>query len=53
MRIVTPTELERVAWEGELEPLSETFKGPTSKARVAVGEPVWWPAEQAMESQTG
>jgi len=53
MHIVTPTELERVAWEGELEPLAETFKGHSSKARVAIGEPVWWPAEQAMESQTG
>ena len=53
MRILTPTELERVAWEGELESLAETFKGTASKARVAIGEPVWWPASRAMESQTG
>jgi hypothetical protein len=53
MRIVTPAELEQVAWEGELEPLAETFKGPGGKARVAIGEPVWWPASRAMESQTG
>jgi hypothetical protein len=53
MRIITPTEIEHVAWEGHLEPLGETFKGTESLPRVTLGEPVWWPAEQAMEGETG
>ena len=52
MRIITPTEIEHVAWEGYLEPLGETFKGAPSP-RVTLGEPAWWPAEQAMEGGTG
>jgi hypothetical protein len=53
MRIVTPTEIERVAWEGHLEPLAETFKDAPPLPRVTLGEPAWWPAEQAMEGETG
>ena len=53
MRIITPTEIEHVAWEGYLEPLGETFKGAESLPRVTLGEPAWWPAEQAMEGETG
>ena len=60
MHIITPTEIEHVAWEGYLEPLGETFKGAPSP-RVTLGEPAWWPAlrqaqdaaEQAMEGETG
>jgi len=53
MRIVTPTEIEHVAWEGPLEPLAESFKGAESLPRVTLGEPACWPAEQAMETETG
>jgi hypothetical protein len=53
MRIITPTEIEHVAWEGYLEPLAESFKGAESLPRVTLGEPAWWPAEQAMEGETG
>ncbi|MFP4395869.1 MAG: hypothetical protein ACLFTI_11455 [Anaerolineales bacterium] len=54
MHIVTPTKIEQVAWEGRLEPLTESFT-PKSAAsyRVTLGEPVVWPAEAAMESETG
>lgn len=53
MRIITPAEIERVAWEGDLKPLGETFRGPTSLSRATLGEPAWWSAEQAMEGETG
>jgi hypothetical protein len=53
MKIITPTELEKIAWEGELDTQIDMFKGPGVKARVAIGEPVSWPAEQAVQSQTG
>ena len=52
MRIVTPAEIERVAWEGYLQPTGEAFKAPLG-ARVTLGEPAWWSAEQAMERETG
>lgn len=56
MRIITPTEIEQVAWEGYLEQPAQVYKGvrgAAALARVTVGEPVWWPPEQALESQTG
>ena len=53
MRIITPTEIEHVAWEGYLEPLTEAYKGDMPSPRVTLGEPAWWPAEQAMEGETG
>ena len=53
MRIITPTEIEHVAWEGYLEPLTEAYKGDTPSPRVTLGEPAWWPAEKAMEGETG
>ena len=54
MRIITPTEIEseHVAWEGHLEPLGATFKS-GDLPRVTLGEPAWWPAEQALEGETG
>jgi hypothetical protein len=52
MRIHTPAEIEQVAWEGYLEPLSETFKSPL-QPRVTLGQPAWWPAAEAMEGETG
>jgi len=52
MRIVTPTEIDRVAWEGYLEPLGQTFRS-ASLPRVTPGEPEGWPAAEAMESRLG
>ncbi len=55
MRIITPTEIksEHIAWEGSLEPLAESFSVRTARPRVTLGQPVWWSAEQAMQSETG
>lgn len=53
MRIVTPTEIEQVAWEGYLQPQGEVVRKAVILPRVTLGEPVWWPAEQALESETG
>jgi hypothetical protein len=55
MRITTPTQIEseHVAWEGYLEPLSETLKGGVPRPRVTLGKPTWWPAEQAVKGETG
>jgi len=51
MRIVTPTEIERVAWAGYLEPLGQTFRI-ADLPRLTLGEPTIWPPE-ALESETG
>ena len=54
MRINTPEGIEQAAWEGVLESLGETYRGAEPAGpRVTMGEPVWWPAEQALESETG
>jgi hypothetical protein len=65
MRIITPTEIDadQVAWEGALEPLDESLgpdplargllKGAPRRPHVTLGEPAWWSAEEAMESETG
>ena len=53
MRIITPTEIDQVAWEGYLEPLGQAPKRVGDLPRVTLGQPAWWPAEQALESQTG
>lgn len=53
MRIVTPSKIEQVAWEGYLEPLGEVSKGAHSRVRVTLGEPVWWSVNEAMESKVG
>ena len=53
MRIITPTEIERVAWAGTLEPVGVTFKGEHPRPRVTLGKPAWWSAEQALQSETG
>jgi hypothetical protein len=53
MQIITPTEIEHVAWEGYLVPSGQVFRGARPTPRVTLGEPVWWPAEEAMQSETG
>jgi hypothetical protein len=54
MRIVTPTEIEEVAWDGYLQPPGKVVRLTEAPLpRVTLGEPAWWPAEQAMESETG
>lgn len=53
MRIVTPIEIEEVAWDGYLQPQGEVIREVAALPRVTLGEPVWWPAEQAIEGETG
>jgi len=55
MKISTPIQIDpdQVAWEGALEPRGETFKAAAPQPRVTLGEPVWWTAEEAMETETG
>jgi hypothetical protein len=53
MKIITPTEIQDVAWEGRLQPLGGTFMEAERPPRVTIGEPKWWPAEQAMAGETG
>src|SRR5690242_3958045 len=53
MRIITPTEIERAAWEGTLEPLGASFKDPAALPKVTIGEPAFWAAEQALAGETG
>jgi hypothetical protein len=52
MHIITPTEIDQVAWEGSLQPLGPTFMG-APMPRVALGKPAWWPAAQAVGNETG
>ncbi|HET20421.1 MAG TPA: hypothetical protein ENO16_07435 [Chromatiales bacterium] len=51
MRIVTPMEVEEVAWEGYLEPAGEVYPS-AALPKVTVGEPTWWAAGE-LEAQTG
>ncbi len=54
MRIVTPTGIDRVAWEGELATASGApFKARVTLPRVTLGEPAWWPAEVVMQGAEG
>ena len=40
MKIITPTEIDQVAWEGALAPLGAAFKDPVPLPRVTIGEPL-------------
>jgi hypothetical protein len=51
MRIVTPVEIEEVAWEGYLEPVGEVYRS-AALPKVSLGEPTWWTAD-ALEAETG
>lgn len=53
MRIVTPTEIEEIAWDGYLEPPGDRMRSLEPLPRVTLGEPAWWPAEVALEAETG
>ncbi|CAG0940077.1 hypothetical protein ANRL1_00065 [Anaerolineae bacterium] len=52
MRIVTPTTIERVAWEGKLEQAGQIFRDDSASARVSLGEPVVWMLD-ALKNQVG
>ena len=54
MHILTPAEIESVAWEGELIP-SAAFKAPErpQPPLVTVGRPEIWPAAEALETEVG
>ena len=53
MRIVTPAEIQQVAWEGNLEPLGETYRSTAATPRITLGEPASWSPEEALQSETG
>lgn len=53
MRIITPTQIDDVAWDGYLEPAGAAYRADSPRARVTLGRPVWWPAEQALENEIG
>ena len=56
MHIVTPTEIESVAWEGELAvPETSHSFGPDlpKPPVVTIGHPEVWPAAEALENQVG
>jgi len=54
MRIVTPTEIESVAWEGELIlPPTMMSAGHPERPVVTLGRPAIWPAGEALENEVG
>src|SRR3712207_9230871 len=53
MRIVTPSAIEHVAWDGALVPLGATYRDVTSVPHVTLGEPAWWPAAQVLADERG
>ncbi len=53
MRFTTPNEIESLAWEGELESSAVSFGFRSVRPVVSLGRPEVWPAEQALESETG
>ena len=54
MHIVTFEIVESVMWEGELTPPDVTRSaGSSDRPRVTIGQPVAWPAAEALENQTG
>lgn len=53
MKIITPVEIESVAWEGELFAPPVSFRGEASKHPFAtIGQPEVWPAAKALENET-
>jgi hypothetical protein len=53
MLIVTPAEIESVAWEGELFAPPLSFRGEASKRPFAtIGQPEVWPVDKALENET-
>jgi hypothetical protein len=54
MIIITPSEIEAVAWEGELvSPETAKEIAPGARPIVTIGRHTIWPAAQALESETG
>ncbi len=55
MRITTPTEIQAVAWEGELFAPTVSYNSPGKSARpvVTIGQPEVWDVEKALENETG
>ncbi len=54
MKIVTPTEIESVAWEGDLAAPTVSF-GPKSPTRLTatIGKPAIWAVADALENEVG
>jgi hypothetical protein len=54
MQIITPTQIESVAWEGELVPPATTKAvGPADRPVVTIGRPEIWPVAEALENEVG
>ena len=54
MHIITPTEIEAVAWEGELVAPAISYRGLTPRSLVAtVGRPEIFPVDKALENEVG
>lgn len=53
MKIITPTTINKIIWEGSLKPLGDvSVKDGAQTARVTLGEPVSWPVEQVLKGET-
>ncbi|GAK57030.1 hypothetical protein U27_03994 [Candidatus Vecturithrix granuli] len=54
MKIITPDQIEHVAWQGNLEPQRALeFKGGMEAAKVTIADPETWPVEAAMQAEIG
>jgi hypothetical protein len=54
MRIITPEDIEAVAWEGALEPSGDVpVRGQITTPRITLGEPTSWTPDQAMQGELG
>ena len=54
MHIITPVQIESVAWEGELvPPPTSKAVGSAERPVVTIGRPEIWPAAEALESEVG
>ena len=54
MHVVTPAEIESVAWEGELvAPAVAYALPPPQRPVVTIGQPAIWPVAEALEARLG
>ena len=54
MHIITPAQIESVAWEGELiSPATARAVRPAERPVVTIGRPEIWPAAEALENEVG
>ncbi|MEE8390769.1 MAG: hypothetical protein V3S14_08255 [Anaerolineae bacterium] len=54
MQITTPTEIQSVAWEGDLAAPAVSFAAKSATRLTAtIGRPEIWPAAEALENEVG